>query len=189
MFTVEVSCEFAGTPVAGFDPQTVDLTTPDQLRQVVGPLPLGAECTVTETDDQGAQDVSYSPGPADGDVVSGQTPVEVTVTNTFLAGSGRVVKVVDGPLASLAPEGTQFTVAVDCQLPAGFPGAPGPVPGYPTSLTIEAGPAGQAGVPVPFGPVPLGSTCSVSETDTNGADPVDVSPSSFTIERPGQTWT
>ena len=106
VFPVEVRCEFAGAPVAGFDPKTVNLTTPDQLRQVVGPLPLGAACTVTETNDRGAQDVQIAPDqPVT--IVSGRTPVEVTVTNTVLAGSGQVVKVVDGPLASLAPEGTQ----------------------------------------------------------------------------------
>jgi uncharacterized repeat protein (TIGR01451 family) len=185
-FTVEVSCTFAGNPVPNFNPKEVQLTTPDQLTRTVGPLPIGSVCTVTETNSQGAQDVSYLPDPPKVTISSAQSPAQVRVTNTYLAGSGRVVKVVDGPLASLAPAGTEFTVAVDCQLPAGFPGAPGPVPGYPTSLTIKAGPTGQPGAPVPFGPLPLGSSCSVAETDANGATPVVVTPDRFTIERSGQ---
>ena len=49
---------------------------------MVGPLPDGSECTVTETDDRGAQSVAVDP---DRPILITATaaPVTVTVTNTF----------------------------------------------------------------------------------------------------------
>ena len=88
------------------------------------------------------------------------------MTNTYPVGSGQVVKITDGPLApQYAPEGSAFEVAVTCTYPAGFPDS-GPIPGYdPLLLPIAAGPPGQAGTPAPFGPVPIGSECTVVEID------------------------
>ncbi|MEL7978096.1 DUF5979 domain-containing protein [Isoptericola sp. F-RaC21] len=78
-------------------------------------LPVGAECTVTETDDFGATETSVSVDggdPVDGntaDVVvppaddGAATAVTVTVTNTFLTSPLLVQKVVDGDGANFAP--------------------------------------------------------------------------------------
>lgn len=80
VFGVEVDCSVAGSPVPGFDPLGVDLGFPDSLTVTVGPLPVGAECSVTETEDRGAAVVQITPPQP---VTIGPDLVEVTVTNTF----------------------------------------------------------------------------------------------------------
>ncbi len=182
-YTVEVSCSYPSDfpdsgPIPGFDPLTVVLkapSAPDDRTAMVGPLPVGSECTISEPDPNGAGSVEIDPRTVT--VAEGDERVDVTVTNTYPVGYGEVVKVATGPLAGqLAPEGTVFLVEVSCAFPPGFP-ARGDVPGYsPRELAIESGPPGQPGIPTEFGPLPVGSTCSVVETETNGAQPVDVSP-------------
>ncbi len=194
-YSVEVSCTYpadfpASGEIPGFDPLTVVLKAPTFLRAdrtaLVGPLPVGSECTISEPDPNGAGSVTIDPTTVI--VAEGDQNVEVTVTNTYPAGYGQVVKVATGPLAEqLAPEGTVFLVEVSCEFPPGFP-AQGDVPGYsPRELAIESGPPGQPGIPTEFGPLPVGTTCSVVETETNGAEPVEITPpGGVTIEDAAQ---
>ena len=189
-FTVEVRCTFppgfpAAGPIPGFSPTQVVLKAPglpaDGTAQV-GPLPVGSVCTLSEPNLNGASSVTFTPNPV---TVPGKgdKPVQAVVTNTYPAGYGKVVKVANGLLAAqLAPEGTTFLVDVRCTFPPAFP-ASGAIPGYsPLELAIESGPPGQPGIPAQFGPLPVGSSCSVVETQTNGAKPVVVVPSSITIK-------
>ncbi len=73
-----------------------------------------------------------------------------------------------------------FLVEVECTFPADFPGTdpdPEPIPGFdPLELAVESAGPGGTPIPVPFGPVPVGSECIVTETETGGADPVTVDP-------------
>jgi uncharacterized repeat protein (TIGR01451 family) len=189
-FTVEVRCTYpaghpAGSgPIDGFNPLLVELESSTLGRPgpqaTVGPLPVGAECTVDEPDAQGAADVTFEPDPPGNVVIvpGGQDPaVDVVVANTYPVGYGEIVKVVTGDLAlALAPPGTVFLVDVTCEFPLAFP-VSGPIPGFnPREVAIESGLPGEPGIVVGFGPLPVGSTCTIVETETQGADPVQIDP-------------
>ena len=181
VYTVRVTCTFDGQTV--YDQE---LPFGVGAPASVPGLPIGAECSISETDSQGAWTVVIDPADAI-TIVSGDTGVAVTVTNTYPAGGAEFVKIVDGQLAGLAPEGTEFEVTVECSYPDGFPDS-GPIPGYdPALVTVEAGPPGVAGTPASIGPLPVGAKCSVGESDSNGASMVEISPDSFVVEQPDQT--
>ncbi|HYO19698.1 MAG TPA: DUF5979 domain-containing protein, partial [Dermatophilaceae bacterium] len=181
-FTINVACTPAQQLGTTY-PRTFTLTGGESA--TVGPLINGTTCTVTETRANGAV-VTGVPRTVS---IPTDNGVTVTVTNTYPVGYGEVVKVVDGPLAGeLAPPGTEFEVAVSCTFPAGHPSGPGPVPGYnPKVLTIESAGPGGTPDPVSFGPLPVGTTCTSTETDDNGADPSNIAPSSVTIREGGPT--
>ena len=83
VFAVDVSCRFSGEPVTGFDPLTVALETGDTggLSKTLGPLPVGAVCTATETDSGGATSTTITPDqPAT--VVAGD-PLTITIDNHY----------------------------------------------------------------------------------------------------------
>ena len=177
-YTVEVRCTQGGAPLPGYDPRTVTVTRGQTV--TLGPLAFGTTCTVAEAPAPSGVDVTVEPS----SVTIGQGgDVNVEVTNTYPIGFGEVVKVVEGPLAgNLAPPGTEFKVEVSCAFPAGYP-VQGAIPGYdPRTLTIKSGATvGQPGPTTRFGPLPVGSQCSVVETDNRGARPVAVNPASITI--------
>ncbi|HWV77425.1 MAG TPA: DUF5979 domain-containing protein, partial [Isoptericola sp.] len=184
-------------------------------------LPVGAECTVTETDDFGATEVSVSvdgEDPVDGntaDVVvppanddGSPTTVTVTVTNTFLTAPLLVEKAVDGDAAGFAPampdipelpelpdepptpEELDALIAQLAEFYAQFPLENVP---YQASLACTFGGAGvpiPGGATRPFGPglpgvyfgLPVGSVCTVTETEDGGATSVTVEPDPVQIE-------
>src|SRR5699024_1344870 len=95
-FTVELACTFNGEPVdLGDDAQRV-LSVEDGLSGSWTGLPVGAECSVTETDDGGATSTTILPetvtvGSAE------EAPATLEVTNTFELGAVSVEKIIDGP--------------------------------------------------------------------------------------------
>jgi hypothetical protein len=116
-------------------------------------------------------------------VAEGDQGVEVVVTNTYPVGSFPVSKVVDGPGASAVTPGTTFEVEVACAYPAGFP-ASGPVPGFdPLEVTLTAGQSQDVG------PLPVGATCAVRETDDGGAASSRVAPDQVTVSDGTQNVT
>ena len=183
-YTVEVRCTLGGSPVTGYNPRAFTLTGGQTV--TVGPLQVGTTCAIAEVPAPSGVDVTVQPT----SVTIGQGgDVNVMVTNTYPVGYGEVVKVVDGQLAGeLAPPGTEFEVEVSCTFPTGFP-VQGAIPGYdPKALAIESGATvGQPGPAVKIGPLPVGTTCTATETDDNGADPSSVSPGSVTIAEGGPT--
>lgn len=106
-YPIAVACTADGGPVPGF-PATASLAAGET--RVFPRVPVGATCTVRETDSRGASTVTYSPA-ASLTVAAGDGPVEVTVTNTFAA----------------APAG-----------PGGSPSTPAAGTGGPTSATPAA---------------------------------------------------
>ncbi|WP_349899277.1 DUF5979 domain-containing protein [Parafrigoribacterium soli] len=140
-------------------------------------LPVNAVCTLTETDAAGANATALSGtgvtdlGGGVGTVVVGAAS-SVTVTNTFLAGTLSVLKTVDG--AGAAGYGTgPFTASVRCVY-----GTPEQVVYSNAALAIV--PAVPSLVPEVF---PVGTTCSVNEATTGGANSHD-DPASVTIPAP-----
>jgi uncharacterized repeat protein (TIGR01451 family) len=145
-------------------------------------LPIGARCTLTETDAKNA-DSTVSTGTGVTDAGNGVANITVaaataaTVTNTFEAGTLSVLKTVDGSGAGDYGTGP-FTASVHCTY-----GTPAQVLYDNTALPIV--PATPALVPVVF---PVGTQCAVQEVKTGGANSHD-DPPLVTITGPtgGQT--
>ena len=175
-YALNVACEFAGEPVPGY-PQDVVLTYSTDLSQTLTGLPYGTECVVSEPDLNGAESVTFEPGGGDSATVTidEQTPaVTVTATNTYPAGTFPVTKQVDGEGATFVPAGTEFEVTATCTLPGSFPGVD-PAP-YVVTVTD-----GQTVTVPPTGALPVGTTCTVEETDAAGAGSSTVVPDEVTI--------
>ncbi|WP_134768512.1 DUF5979 domain-containing protein [Nocardioides sp. 1609] len=116
-FEYEVACTFEGAPIA---PVTVALERDGDLRELVADvplvLPIGAECTVTETDDGGAD---VTPPPVTVTIVenAADNTVQATFTNEFSAGTVALAKALDGDGATEAyATEAEFTVDVTCAL-------------------------------------------------------------------------
>ncbi|PFG44653.1 hypothetical protein ATJ88_3389 [Isoptericola jiangsuensis] len=160
-FEVSVACTFEGADVAVPGGATQILTPGGSV--TYDGLPVGAECTVTETDDFGATDVEISTsidGGAPGEVVvpaDDADPVTITVTNTYDVGTIEVDKETSGLGAILYPVGP-FEVTLACT----FEGEPIEVPGGAVRVF-------DVGDPAVFGGLPVGAECVVTETDDFGA--------------------
>ncbi|MGM7422653.1 DUF5979 domain-containing protein [Cellulosimicrobium sp. CpK407] len=161
-YRASVSCTFQGAevpvpggPVRPFGPG---------LPGVYFGLPVGAVCTVTETETGGATAVTVEPNPVQVEerVLPGPAQV-VTVTNTYDAGSIEVTKVVDGDGAEAFGAGP-FTVSAACT----FLGEAIEVPGG-AERTISGG---EVAV---YDGLPVGAECVVTETASGGAASTTIS--------------
>jgi Domain of unknown function (DUF5979) len=164
-FTVDVDCDddaFDTTLVFDADGNLTSGTSP-----ITG-IPVGTQCTVTETGDGGADAVTYNPGGANPPTVTivGNQTVTVTVTNTFnldqVVGSLDVLKVVTGP--GDPDPGATFTIEVDCDDDA-----------FDTTLVFDASGNLTSGTS-PITGIPVGTQCTVTETGDGGADGVTYNP-------------
>lgn len=155
-FPVEVLCSYGGAPAPGF-PRTVELVGDDT--ETVD-APTGATCTATELDAGGATRSTVTP--ADGVLVEPGEPgaLELTVTNTFVAGRLQILKLISGAGNPL-PNGP-FVFDVDCT----FEGTA--VPTETVTITPPAGGATEMTEDVPL-VLPIGAVCTVTETDDGGA--------------------
>ena len=164
-FTINVSCPSASINVNLTFDADGNLSPPGQTNPITG-IPVGTECTVNETGTGGASSVTYSPDPPTVTITADETPVTVTVTNSFL-GSLEVDKVVQGEPAGSAT----FTINVSC-----------PSASIDENLTFDADgnldPPGQTN---PITGIPVGTQCTVNETGTGGADTVTYSPDPPTV--------
>jgi uncharacterized repeat protein (TIGR01451 family) len=164
-FVYDVACTFQGAAVPT---ETVTLTRPAGAAEMVAEVPLllpvGAECTVTETDDGGADS---TPAPVTVTLVENadDNTVRATFTNEFSAGSVSVSKVLAGAGAT-APYATAatYTVDVTCAVDA-----PTNVL-FSRSVDIRGGQelvlSDAAGDPVRL---PLDARCWAVESNTGGA--------------------
>lgn len=143
------------------------LPTPEgEWSTEVDGIAAGASCTVTEPDPGLADEVSISPdGPF---TVGGPEPVEVTVTNTFLAGSLHVVKERTGDGAERYGAGP-FTVSLACTLPLEGGPVPVDIPGGAERVLNAAN-----GYEADYEPLPARAECELSETGTGGANEVRI---------------
>ncbi|GAA1845524.1 DUF5979 domain-containing protein [Microbacterium koreense] len=121
-------------------------------------LPAGWECTVTETDTDGAE-VTYSPpGPID---VIEDSAVAVAVTNTYVLATGSVqlVKEVIDPFPNdESGDAESFPVELVCTDPNG-------------GSDIEwDGSLDRDGTPALISDLPEGAVCTVTELDSDGAE-------------------
>ncbi|MBM7818049.1 hypothetical protein JOE63_000526 [Cellulosimicrobium cellulans] len=163
-YRASISCTFQGA----------EIEVPGGPERPFGPglpgvyfgLPVGAVCTVTETETGGATEVTVEPNPVQVEERVLPAPAQVvTVTNTYDAGAIEVAKVVDGDGGEAFGAGP-FTVTAECT----FLGEPIDVPGG-AERTITGG---EVAV---FDGLPIGAECVVTETATGGASSTTVSAS------------
>lgn len=174
-FEYEVACTFQGEAIA---PVTVTVPRPAGETELVADvpllLPIGAECTVTETDAGGAD---ATPAPVTVTIVENadDNTVSATFTNEFSAGTIALSKALAGAGATASyATGAVFDVAVTCAI-----GAPTNVL-YSGTLAIRGGERiqvrDQAGDPLLL---PADARCWAVETGTGGASGHTVSAGSF----------
>ncbi len=164
-FEYDVACTFEGTAI---DPVSVTVARNGDDRELVADvplvLPIGAECTVTETDDGGAD---ATPPPVTVTIVENadDNTVQATFTNEFSAGTVALSKVLAGAGAA-APYATDavFTVDVTCALDDATNVL------FSDAVQIRGGERLELedalGDPVLL---PLGTHCWGTESDTGGA--------------------
>ncbi|WP_141014695.1 DUF5979 domain-containing protein [Nocardioides sambongensis] len=132
-------------------------------------IPVGATCTVTETDPDAADhlvvtgDNVVDNGDGSATVTPGLEPAEIEFTNGYDAGTVTLAKVVDGEGATRYGTGT-FVFDVTCSYQDQTP--------YQGQVEL------LAGATLTIGPYPVGTSCTVAETATGGAtssvlDPAD----------------
>ncbi len=161
----DVSCTLAGYPTAVFTRTGVTLTAAALTSAPLGPIPFGAECTVHETDNGGAdatpadQVRTISPNPVTADVTT------VGFTNSFSAGTVTITKTLTGPAAAEAwATAPTFAIAVKCGLAAAGP--------YSYNATVNVRGGQSADLKDAGGNsrlFPIGTHCWATETGTAGA--------------------
>ncbi|MEU5218781.1 DUF5979 domain-containing protein [Streptomyces sp. NPDC020807] len=164
-FAVTVDCSFNGSRLPGF-PQRLVFTRDGS--QAVTDLPKGSLCSVDETDDGGATRVDYQL--VDSDQVDATVPTAgpdavdergktatVIVTNEFAVGSLQVTKRLAGNGSALATGPFRFRVVCD------FNGRAA-VLSRDLELTAPDHLTGRVD------DLPVGATCTVTETADGGAD-------------------
>lgn len=172
VFTAE--CTFEDATVLA---EEVTLTAPDLTSDPIGPLPVGAECTVTETDSGSADE---TPDPVAVTIVEDDATantVTAVLTNRFSAGVLAIEKQVDGRFGD-SPEidDLTFDVLVTCQLDV--EGTLGTV--HSSTVEITAGERllleTEGGDTVLL---PAGAHCFAEETDAAGASAVTIDHDSY----------
>lgn len=191
-FDVAVVCSFLGEAVFadGFSPDTpMGATLANGDSASFAGLPARAECTVTETDTKGAVSTTVATvtaagaaepvagtsaqleltpdGDGDGDATN-----TVVVTNAFADGDVAVDKVVTGPGAERYGSGP-FVVQLLCTLDD----ASGQRVVYNGSVTL----GGEQPLSATVEHVAAGAVCAISETQTGGANVVELSAPTITV--------
>ncbi|RWZ68291.1 DUF11 domain-containing protein [Labedella populi] len=172
-FRVDVSCVVGGAAVDMGTNAEVTLDESGSYRHRIDGIPLGADCTVEEDGEVGefgesarvgspsAVSILQSQG-EDGAVPAGQA---VTITNVYELGGISITKAVDtaATVGSFGP----FGVTVECVTALGDPVALDPSD---SEFVLEAGATRTI-----TDAIPLGSRCTVSETNAGGADATTMS--------------
>ncbi|WP_158299734.1 DUF5979 domain-containing protein [Glycomyces paridis] len=190
-FTIEVECTYLGEAVYadGYgpdDPMTAELDGGEEV--VFTGLPAGAECTVTETDDKGADGITVTTDRAGEDpvVVDGGSASIVLkqngddlptntadLTNTFGTGSLVLRKHVFGSGTGPVTPGP-FTIQVLCTLDDES--------GTRTVWQGEVVLGGTSPMEAEIDDLPEGAACSAMETGTGGATFAIVLPRQVTVD-------
>jgi hypothetical protein len=151
-FDVTVTCEFpVGTPVALPNSGLVTLDA-DGTPVTLNAIPTGAQCKVTEAD-AGQTTVAYAP--SDGVTIGDGTTTGVVITNVYRSGALVVLKSLAGVGSGVARGPFEF--AVGCTF--------GGVRVLDTTLTLAT--TGLRSDPLVG--IPVGSSCTVSETAAGNA--------------------
>lgn len=181
-FTFTLTCESATGVAVTFDDDgetelAFTLAADETYSAPADRIPVGATCTLTETDAAAANgtvilgDNVTDNGDGSATVVPGVTPAQVEVTNAFDAGVLEIVKVVDGAGAERYGSGS-FTFDVVCT--------------WQGDVVLEESYDLDANATRTVGPLPVDTSCVVTETATGGATSSVLSPAGeVVIEAPG----
>lgn len=135
-FPVTVTCTSGGSPVSGY-PATAAIAA-GQTKTFPG-IPVGAQCTVTETDSRGATSVAYAPT---GDIAVTQdspTTIPVTITNDYAAAPPTSTPTPTPTPTAVVPPTTPASPASGAAPVAGSPSSPSGTLAHTGSDTTGAG--------------------------------------------------
>ncbi len=153
-FDIEVTCATDGVTEEGF-PQTVQITGSDSATIDV---PVGATCSVEETEDGGATEINIDPESIFMDVQGFAT---ITVENVFTDGTLVLRKTLSG--AGVVPfAGDEFAFDVLCTYEGETV--------YDDELTLTRAGAETSLSSEQIDGLPIGTLCTITETGTGGAD-------------------
>ncbi|MEQ6902105.1 DUF5979 domain-containing protein [Nocardioides sp. YIM 152588] len=179
-FTFTLSCVTASGQDVVFDDEgsteiTFDIGPDETFTAPEDRIPVGAECTLTETGTDAANDLMFTGdnvvdnGDGTATVTPGEDPAEIEVTNAYDAGSFTLLKEIDGDGAQLYGDGT-FVFHVVCT--------------YQDQTPFDGDVELLAGESITLGPYPTGTECTVEETGTAGADAVTLDPEDGVVTIP-----
>lgn len=189
-FEVTLQCTFLSASVTANEPMTQLIADGDTFTWTG--LPEGADCVVDETDTAGAASTTYTitQGGATAPAVDGASatldplPAEaaadqtdVAFTNAYLVDPLIIRKTLAGTGAAEVTR--SFPVHVTCVLVDSSHPAPGMVV---RDVTVEVGGPSNLAPEIDF--LPLGSSCTITETDTGGAASVSITGTPY-MGRPG----
>ena len=133
-------------------------------------VPDGATCRVWETNSQGGTSANIGESNAAVLVVDSAAPNAVTITNSYTAGSLSIAKSVIWDAVPPFPV-PPVQVVVNC----GFPALGDTLPGYPQTFDLSDG-----APPVTLTDLPVGTSCDITEANTQGATKTIIIPSNDT---------
>jgi hypothetical protein len=177
--SVSVTKDVTGTPPANLTSFDFSLdcggvitpiTVAGGATQTVNNIPDGTSCTLTETDSQNASTTTFAVngGQAGGPptfTVNGNETTAVTVDNDYLPATLTVTKAVTGSSPAAGP----FSIDADCGAAGDF------------TFNLSANGSHQVTG------LPGGTTCSVTETDSDGATSTDFAVDGTATVSPAQT--
>ena len=172
-YPATLACTKPGAEAADTYPLTL---AADGTPVTVTGLYVGSSCTVTETDTHGA---TATVSPAGAFTLAQNQVVTVTVTNTYqpaLTSVSLSKRIVDPDPTDAKGDAASFAVQLRCT-------APGASTAVVTPVTLL-----RDGTPVVVPGIPVGSSCTVSETDTDGGVS-SVAPAGAFIAMEGTTVT
>ncbi|MET0736559.1 MAG: DUF5979 domain-containing protein [Microbacterium sp.] len=184
-YRFEASCLFLGQQVLA--PEDRAFAVPAGTMVEFTGLPAGSECTVTEVANSGAASTTtqiavagvpgqVQPGPtATFTLVANEPDSEVpqvglTVTNVYTAGSASLTKAIAGP-GGADWGGGDFTVGLRCDLAWGDP----------SLVFLDTRVLNRASPTWNIANLPRGAVCTVTETNTGGANSTTITPTTFTV--------
>ncbi|QDP96805.1 DUF11 domain-containing protein [Microlunatus elymi] len=184
-FTVQLTCTQVingetvpvNFPLQNNGVKTITKAHPNAL--FIG-IPLGATCSVAETDSSGATTSTISPAD-DFTVTSNAEAFRVTATNDYPVAPVNVIKEITGGGASQVPDDTEFSVQLTCTTDFDGDGTLEPVD-LPDAGVITLTKAN--GLKGSWPAVPVGAECQAEELTTGSA-----TTSSISITMPDGTQT
>lgn len=180
-FTFSLRCTAAGSGKdvtfdgAGATTLSFTLRADETFTAPANRIPVGATCTLTETDRWFADQIVVTGdnvvdnGDGSAEITPGLDPAAVEVTNAYDAGTVRIEKKVDGDGAARWGTGT-FTFDVRCTYRGQTP--------YDEQVRLQAGGSST------LGPFAVGTSCTVKESGTGGATSTALDPADGVVEVP-----
>ncbi|MFZ1383229.1 MAG: DUF5979 domain-containing protein [Scrofimicrobium sp.] len=173
-FEAQVACTYdkdgTKTDIALANDGKVTLSEVNQYTATIGDLIVGAECTVVETDEDGAHSVDLTPEDGKVTIEESEQVVDVTITNTFNTGSLELVKKLEGAGAKDKANVT-FEAQVTCEYQVGNETRNVVLPNAGKYQLSKAN-----GYKATVSGIYDGATCTVKETNTGGATKVTMDP-------------